>query len=186
MSRPMILVYGPSGVGKSTAFKSAEGRVHEARLLSLDGVTKAFGKAHGLIGEGQGVTDLAMKLGPDEFLRTGIRAADELLAENPSQTLVLDVGAGFLESPLAERWLAASRSIVFGASPETAYRRIQGRCRQRGRPDDPRTLKEYEDQEFSPLRRRYYKMANHVIDAELRADEVARSLVMLILELGKS
>lgn len=122
--QPLILVYGPSGVGKTTAFQFAEGRVGNVEFESLDEMTAAFGRRKGFISESQNALDLYLRLKPDGFLATGIQAANELLAANVSRPVVLDVGAGFLESRLAGEWLSRHICVLFKASPEVAYRRL--------------------------------------------------------------
>jgi len=179
--RLLILVYGPSGVGKTTAFQFAKGQVDvdKARFASLDHLATAFARENRIIGEDQTAGDLLKDQGADGFLHIGIEAANkELLDASGARAVALDVGAGFLESTRAGEWLSKCKCIVFKASPEVAY------ARQRARhPDEDRTLECYTAQEFSPQRHGYYALANHAVDAEHGPDEVGRSFVQLILEL---
>jgi adenylate kinase len=174
----MILVYGPSGVGKTAAFRFAMGRVCNAEFTSLDDVAADFGRRNGTISYGQGAGDLLPKLGADKFLQIAIKAAKERLEASQGQDVVLDIGAGFLESPLAGAWLSSCECVVFEASPEVVYARHLSRL-----PREVRTIEHYTAQEFSPRRRAYYALANHRVAAERGPDEVGRSFVQLILEL---
>jgi shikimate kinase len=115
----IILVYGPSGVGKTTAFHFAMTQVPNAKFASLDKVVTDFA--------GKNAGDLLVELGPDEFLETGKRAIKELLVASPMQPVVLDVGAGFLESRHAGEWLSTCKCVVFRVSPEVAHQRDEGR-----------------------------------------------------------
>jgi hypothetical protein len=175
----LLLVYGPSGVGKTTAFRFADGRVGDVRLGSLDDMAAAFGRRKGLIGETQTALDLYLKLEADGFLEIGIQAADELLDASAPSPVVLDVGAGFLDAREAGRWLSGHKCIVFKASPTVAYARLRARD-----PLDPRTPRSYADQEFSRQRRECYALAHHAVDAGREARAVGYSFVKLILELA--
>lgn len=174
----MILVYGPSGIGKTTAIRAVSPEIRRAVFASLDDVTADFGRRHDLIRHDQGAGDMLPKLGADDFLAMGIKAAEELAEQNRGRFVVLDVGAGFLESESAGPWLSSRASIVFEASPEVAYARLRER-----NPGDSRTLECYSGGEFSPKRRRYYALARHRVDAGGSKEDMSASLLGILNKL---
>lgn len=177
-----VLVYGPSGIGKTTAIRAVVmTEISQAVFASLDDVTADLGRRHGLIGHDQGAGDLLPKLRADGFLGMGIKAAEELAERNRERFVVLDVGAGFLESKAAGSWLANQESIVFLASNEVAY------ARQRKRhPGETRTLEQYSRQEFSPHRLAFYNLAKHRVDAAGSEEDVSSSLRRILSDLMQS
>jgi shikimate kinase len=161
----LVLVFGPSGVGKSTAIKCARDLLQSVVFESLDQLARDLGRERGIIQQGQGVRDLLHILGADDFLGMGIDSLNQLLTNNPEQAAVIDVGAGFLDASKVGNWLATHMSVVLFASPEVAYERIRTA---RG---DGRTFQQYSSQEFASARRRLYNQAQFSINAECESPE---------------
>jgi shikimate kinase len=173
----VVLVIGPSGVGKSSALKVAEAAVSNCVFASLDRLARDRGRQQRTIGSEQGVNDLRRKLGDDnQFLNVGIEAVNELVRVVPHKHHVIDVGAGFMDASTVACWFRQHTLIALLAPPEVVYARIR---QARG---DGRTLEQYKDQEFSKARKALYQQAVYTINADCTsAEDLGSRLVSLLL-----
>lgn len=171
----LILVYGPSGIGKSTALNAVARSCTSCGYHVLDDITAAVGINRGIILPAQKARHLMGQIGPDAFLECGIEA----IAKLTGSPHVIDVGAGFLEAKNSRDWLqSADERICFMASPEECYRRIRADAL---RPRETRSLERYREVEFPPRRRDLYSAATHTLDVgELSPTQVAERLLSLL------
>lgn len=171
----LVLLFGPSGIGKSTAIKFANERIQGVIFEPLDALTKQLGRELKFIREDQGIRELQRAINnPDKFLELGIQAVNRLVANNPSQTVVIDVGAGFLDGSRISDWIANNISVVLCASSQVAYERIQTNR------NDTRTFDEYREQEFAAHRERLYFQAQYKIDATCNAEQLGLRFIELL------
>ncbi len=162
----VVLVIGPSGIGKSSALKFAEVAIQSCVFASLDDLARDRGRSLKIIGPDEGVNALRQKLGDDnQFLRVAIEAVTEFAGSIPDRHHVIDVGAGFLDADAVADWLRQHILIALVAPAEIVHARIK---QARG---DPRTLEQYKAQEFSTFRKALYRQAVYTINADCTSAE---------------
>jgi shikimate kinase len=177
-SQQPILIFGPSGVGKSTAIQYARQVLTGVVFLPLDHLARQRGLERELIGRDQGICELLDRVGADRLLELAIEATTSLWENRIQRPVVIDVGAGFLDAAAVGKWLSGHTTIVFFAEPALVYDRMRAA---RG---DQRTLAQYRSREFAPRRRRLYRQARFRIDADCGTPrELGERLVQLLHEL---
>jgi hypothetical protein len=130
----MILLIGPSGIGKTTAGRAAVARLPGCTFAHLDGVATSFAKRWGYPGH-EHVSQWRKKLGNDDvFFLIGMWAAAGYESAHRGLTLVLDVGAGFQDSRFARDMPAVHPTILITATREAA---LPARTRTTPPPDSP-------------------------------------------------
>jgi shikimate kinase len=144
----VILVIGPSGVGKSDYGKHAAATIPGCQFFDLDSLVR--GRA------GMPASKLLPQIGNDAFLDRCRQEVDVLMQSCTAQVVVVAVGAGALQSGRAGAWLSQHQgpTIAVVASPDEVYRR--GGVRNQNR-----TLDEFSATEYSQHRRRLYEIARH-------------------------
>ena len=155
---PLVLIVGPSGVGKSTLARLAAELVG-AVYVDLD----AAADVHGL--------------GPPYHHRA--MPLVESYAADADRWYVVDVGAGFQAEPQGMEWMHPHREgmITVMAAPEVVLGRLQASRR------DGRTLEGFIAQEFSAPRFAIYDMASHCVDNSGDVDVPARGIAGFISHL---
>jgi hypothetical protein len=173
----MVLVIGPSGVGKSSSLKIAEAAVPGCVFTSLDDLARDRGRSLGLIGSDEGVNALRQKLRNDnQFLSVAIEAANEFASNAPGRHPVIDVGAGFMDASTVVDWFRQHTLIALLAPAEIVHARM------RKARDDSRTLGQYKAQEFSTVRQGLYRQAIYTINADCAsAEQLGCRLASLLL-----
>jgi adenylate kinase len=168
-----VLVFGPSGVGKTETINIAAKMARDYEFESLDVLVDKAARARGF----RGLDQLRKSAGNDRFLQVG----RELIAERQAQCvnrLVIDVGSGFLTAENSGIWLHEHSSIVIFASLEFTYERIQSR-------GFKGTLEQYRDGEFSLRRLAMYDQADHRLEiAGLSREQAGANLVSLLQNLA--
>ena len=161
----VILIVGPTGVGKTTMYRSAKSHFPKVVFGDLDGMAAKWGANHGLVREPR-ITMLNQSIAHAElFLGIGLLVIGELSGDYPNQHLVVDVGAGFQVAQTAQQLHRLFRVIAITAEPEVAYRRI------RAARDDDRTFEQYKQQEYAPNRVAVYNSAQHSIDSSRQTEQ---------------
>jgi shikimate kinase len=147
----VILVIGPSGVGKSTCVEYAAGKLSGCRFFDLDK----------LVGQRAGIPacELLGKVGADGFLQCCQHEVNAMLQSCTDIVSLVDVGAGALESPRASAWLSQHQGLTIAvvAPPDEVYRRGGWRNRNRN-------LDQFTRTEYSEYRQSLYNAATYRCD----------------------
>lgn len=174
----IVLIVGPSGVGKTTCFKAAQSHLPAVVFRSLDSLVAAWGVKNGLIASPR-IAVLSRALSnPELFLDIGLLAIGQLAGRHPGRHLVVDVGAGFQVAVTAQHLHRLFRLVAVVAEPEVAYARIKAAR------NDERTREQYLKYEYSPSRAAVYNSAQHSIDTTTQTvDQTCRQFVGLLGEI---
>jgi len=140
----IVLLIGPSGVGKTTYGKYASTSVSDCCFYDLDERVKEH--------TGKGALQLFRK-GPDSLLEACKSIVDALAARCAERLCLVAVGAGALQSERALEWLRGRVSIAILAPPEEVQKRRE-LWRQKG-------LEAFKHSEYSPDRLQIYDAATH-------------------------
>lgn len=168
----IILLVGPSGIGKTTSYRAVAEQLPQCVFDHLDGLASRRALRLGLI-ERESVSLLRDHIGDDElFLGFGLEAVAEFELLNTGRHVVVDVGAGFLDAQCAVNLRQIHKVVALTATPEVAYRRFV-------RLRHARDQGEYCRTEFSEHRGRVYSSADLMIDSTLLTkEETASRLAM--------
>lgn len=147
----VVLIIGPSGVGKSDYGLHAANEVSECCFLDLD---ELVGKESGLP-----AGKLLPQIGNDAFFEVCRRQVDTLLKSWTQGIAIVAVGAGTLQSDKAYDWLLQylDPTIAVVAPPEEVY--LRGGTRNQNR-----NIDEFKRTEYSQYRRRLYEIAKYQCD----------------------
>ena len=160
----IVLVIGPSGVGKSTAILHCEssGLLTGWRFLDLDDLVAQE--------NGCSAGELLLKVGNDEFFNRCKSAADNA-TQSLMENYIIVVGAGTLLSCMAIDWIRNHCSVLITAEEYECYRRDKGRA------GVERTVYQYNKSEFSEVRKAIYNSATFTINTtNMTLDLTARIL----------
>ena len=144
----VILVIGPSGVGKSDYGKHAKETVPGCQFFDLDSLVSKRAEMP--------ASQLLPQIGNDAFLDCCQQEVDTLLLSCPESVVVVAVGAGALQSDRAGAWLSRHPGpmIAVVAAPDEVYRRGDER-------NQNRTLDQFIATEYSQHRQSLYKTAKY-------------------------
>ena len=155
----IVLLVGPSGVGKTETYQAIEDRFPAWVFRHLDGLATRYARGMGWIAAEASVHELdRYAKNPEHFLAIGLQAITELAAQNPGRHLVIDVGAGFQKASYATRLPSQYLTIAIIADLPAVHARWGSRA---GNSAD---LSWYMEREFSPARRSLYDRAHERID----------------------
>jgi shikimate kinase len=174
----IVLIVGPSGVGKTTSHHAAESHFADVVFQPLDGLAARWAVQQGII-DRESVTLLNRTVrNPELFLSIGLLSIGKLAGEQAGKHVVIDMGAGFQVAPTAARLRRIFRIITINAEAEVAYDRI---CRAR---NDSRTLDQYRRDEFAENRLAVYRSAHYEIDSSRQTEgETAAQLISTLHEI---
>jgi shikimate kinase len=164
----IVLIVGPSGIGKSQACKAAEKHFSDSNVVfaDLDELVGVWGFNGSLIAKNEAQL-LREKTADDNlFLGLGLFLIGKLESEYPKRHLVVDVGAGFQAASAAKALHRIFHVIAITATPDVAHERIKT---DRG---DARSIEDYESDEYRSDRVAVYESANHTIETSMQ-DETA-------------
>ena len=158
----IILLLGPSGIGKTTVVKQFIKRVKSVKSLVLDNITHQYAREAGLIGKRDDLNALIKALDNDRqrFLNYGLMALELHCSQFESQSWIVDVGTGFLDSEDSMAWVLAHPSICMTSEPAIAFERFR-----KARQLDV-TYEQYMTTQFSKPRVAIYNKAAIVIKTD--------------------
>jgi shikimate kinase len=159
----IVLVIGPSGVGKSDYARYAQHVLDDCECLDLDA----------LVSEASGMraSELLPAIGNDRFLDVCRQQVDALANCAGGHLVLVPVGAGVLQSDGALTWLESHSGPVVTviADPTEVYKRG-------GKRNENRSLDQYIATEYSPQRQAIYRSASHRCDVSgLSLDDARRA-----------
>lgn len=172
----IVLLLGPSGVGKTKTYEQIAGQFSDWSMLHLDGLASRWGLRHKWI-DRECVSRLRAFCGNDDlFLAVSMQAIADHAAHHQHLHILVDVGAGFQAAPLASQLPRLYTCIALLCSPDVAYGRISGR------PEGYKgTRAGYEADEFNARRQRVYRASHHTINTDrLTLDEAAAELARIL------
>lgn len=144
----VILVIGPSGVGKSDYGQHAAKVVPRCRFFDLDSLVSRRSCTP--------ASKLLPQIGNDAFLCCCQQEVEALLQSCTEGVAVVAVGAGALQSNQAHAWLAGhpGPTIAVVATAEEVYARG-------GRRNSDRTIEAFKKVEYAGHRKLLYNAAEH-------------------------
>lgn len=174
----IVLIVGPSGVGKTTASQAVKSAFPELIFDDLDNLAARWAHGKGLIDQAD-VHLLRQTIGNDDlFLVRGLEAIDDLAERNTNLSVVIDVGAGFQVATPATLLYKRHPCITITAAPEVAYQRI------REKRNDSRTLQGYIKEEFNQHRTSVYDASQHRIDTtNLTLEQTTQQLTDILRQI---
>ena len=117
----IVLIVGPSGVGKTTSYLTAQSQFPDVVFDHLDGLAARWATQKGII-DRESVTLLDRTVSNAElFLSIGLLSIGKLEGENPGKHIVIDMGAGFQVARTAARLHRICRVITITADVEVAF-----------------------------------------------------------------
>jgi shikimate kinase len=142
----VILVIGPSGVGKSDYGKHASEAISGCQFFDLDSVL------HERLGTP--VSQLLPQIGSEAFLDRCQGEVCRVMASCRAGITVIAVGAGALQSRRAKDWILGHQgpTVAVVAAPDEVYNRGGARNQQR-------TFEEFAQTEYSEYREDLYGTA---------------------------
>lgn len=178
MTKTIVLIVGPSGVGKSTACNAVKPEFTKLLFEDLDVLAGRWAHRNA-ISDSPDVHVLHRKLqDAARFLEIGLSAITELTARPDNRPIVIDVGAGFQEAAGAKKLYRLYPCITISAAPEVVYGRI------RKARNDSRTLVEYIQGEFNQHRLNIYGASPHQIDTSSQTiEQTAEALGKVLRQL---
>ncbi|MDG4548809.1 MAG: AAA family ATPase [Candidatus Contendobacter sp.] len=146
-----IFLIGPSGVGKTKLAQKVLQFSDNVKVVDLDNeIKKAFPTIYFMAYQNW-----------ERFWEASIRCIQENQTDNERQFLIVDVGAGSLQSRRAPEFFKNQKTVLVFDTPENTLRKIQTR------PDSHwvgRSVADFTAVEYSPNRRMIYAVASHRID----------------------
>ena len=126
LSPNIILLLGPSGIGKTTITKAVLQKVKGINFVVLDNLAHKMARESGLIDKRDDLTALikALEYDRQRFFEYGLMALENHIADTKGKVLV-DVGTGFLDAPHSINWVRSKPSICLFAEPQAAFLRFK-------------------------------------------------------------
>jgi len=141
----LILLIGPSGVGKSSLASYASAKISNCKFYDLDDLVA---KESGV----QKAINVFNRDGPEIFFQKSVEIIENIKNQNDNQLYLIAVGAGTLVSQQSKNRLKNYTTISIIAPPEKVIVR---------NPLGPnRDFQEFKMTEYSPFRLSLYQSAN--------------------------
>jgi shikimate kinase len=168
-----IFVIGPSGVGKTTLINAVDNRLEDMVVIDLDAEVKR--------------RDPSFSTSDPHWARRYQDVSRKCIVERENSfagrgtILLFDVGAGFLESPLAFDFLQERNTVLVWDTKENCLRKNVERPNSHWTGCTP---EHFAAIELSPARHRIYESATVCVDVgSLTRDNAAARLIALVNQL---
>lgn len=163
----MLLIVGPSGVGKSTLGLGAKNGIALYEFQDLDNLVKSrTGKSAG---------KLLPEIKNDAFLELCRHEVIVLETKYSSKLCAVAVGAGALQSDHALEWLSGYQTLAITAPAGEVFARG-------GERNKNRTLAQFEETEYSSRRLEIYDSAAHKVAVDGLSIQQAQQKFDLAIE----
>jgi shikimate kinase len=164
----VVLVVGPSGVGKSDYGEHAQKAIPNCEFIDLDSRVRERWAMP--------VSRMLPQIGDEAFLCRCQQEVRDLMESRTWGIMIVAVGAGALQSHRSIDWIAGhlGPTIAVVAAANEVYRR--GGARNRNR-----CFEEFVDTEYSEHRKRLYATAKHRFDVSGWSVEEARNRFVALI-----
>lgn len=157
----VILLIGPSGVGKSDYGRFAAQQIPDCQFADLDELVGLQWSMR--------ASEMLPKIGNDRFRERCEQVVRKITREKSTSITLVAVGAGALQSAGSGAWISGHEgsTIAVMAPPEDVFGRGGAR-------NASRTFEQFRETEYSEHRQRLYKKAAHCCDVTGLSLENAR------------
>jgi len=146
-----IFLIGPSGVGKTKLAQEVLQCSDDIKILDLDReIKKSFPATYFLAHQDW-----------EKFWDASMCCIQDNQTDDERQFLIVDVGAGSLQSKRAIGFFRNQKTVLVFDTPENTLKKIQARP---GSPWVGRSVMDFTAVEYSPNRKMIYTVASHRID----------------------
>lgn len=176
----LILLLGPSGIGKTSVIKKLMANVPSIRSVVLDNIVHKHARENGLINKKDNLNALIKALENDRsrLFEYGLLALEQYHNELNDKPLVVDVGTGFLDAKESMQWVIEKPSISLVATPPVAFERFH-----HARKLDI-SYEQYMTTQFSKIRNAIYNSAAIVIKSDqLDEQETAKRFAFALISM---
>jgi shikimate kinase len=163
----VVLLVGPSGVGKSTLGEYAGQKVANCQFRDLDRLVEER--------TGCSASKLLPDIGNDAFLALCCKEVEALCAGCVDELCIVVVGSGALQSSHAPEWLRQHLTLAITAPAEEVYKRG-------GKRNRARTCTEFEQTEYSPRRIEIYDSADYKLPVDGLSEQEAKDRFLELIE----
>lgn len=168
----VVLLLGPSGIGKTKLAKQVEAENTNWKCLDLDDLAKNFSNG---IYSAQFIHD-KKNCGPDMFLYICYCELKKTISLDSGSDYVVAVGSGCYDAEKVLEMLKEFKTVLITADYEEGWLRIKN-----GR-DDGRSVEKYKEEEFSYIRSKIYESATAKLDTTGLTEALSTDKLSEILE----
>lgn len=123
----LVLLLGPSGIGKSTVIKQLQKKIPTLHAASLDNIAHRYARELGIITTKDSLNALidALEQDRERLFVFGMDALNNYRMTCDKSVILIDVGTGFLDGNSSLEWVYQHHSIALTADKACAYDRFR-------------------------------------------------------------